>query len=111
MKALIIAILCYVSFGVAFIPLYALELAKQDGKNISKVIEGDSDGDGSVDTVTLKSNKSKTNEYMVNYDLEAKSKGKDILIKDVLVDESEFFCGLEKIVVSSKMTLPRLLYH
>jgi len=112
MKILIIISLCFVLISLVLFPLYALELVKQDEKNIFRAIEGDFDGDGSVDTVTLKSNKSKTNEHMVNYDLEVKSKGKYILIENVLMDESESFCGLEKIVVSSKITpFIGILYH
>jgi len=103
MKILIIAILCLISFSVAFSQLYALELANKDEKDIIRSMEGDFDGDGSLDIVTLRPKKSKTNEYMVNYDLEVKSKGKDILLKNVLVDETEFFCGLEKIIVSPKI--------
>ncbi len=103
MKTLIIAILCLVSFSVVFSPLYAFELVKQDEKNIVRSMKGDFNGDGSMDIVTLKPKKSKANQYMVNYDLEIKSKGKDIVIKDALVDETELFCGLEKIVVSPKI--------
>jgi hypothetical protein len=103
MKILIIVSLCFVLISLAFFPLYALELVKQDEKKIVRVIEGDFDGDGGIDTVTLVPKKSKTSEYM-DYDLEIKSKVKDILIKNVLVDEGELFCGLEKIVVSPKIT-------
>lgn len=103
MKTFIITILSLASFSVAFSPLYALELVKQDEKKIVKVIEGDFDGDGVADTATLMSNKSKADEYPVNYDLKVEAKRKTFLIKNALVGEGSLFCGLEKITVSSKI--------
>jgi len=100
-------VLCLVSFSIFFSPLYALELVKHDENKIIKSMKDDFDGDGVIDIITLKPKKiaaeEEWKEYILNYDLEVKSKGKDILIKNALMDEPEIFCGLEKIVVSLKI--------
>lgn len=81
----------------------AVELTKNNFEERTRIIKADFDGDGSIDIITLKPKKNKTSKYTVDYDLEVKSRGKIFTITDVLVDESEFIKGLEKIVASPKI--------
>lgn len=102
MKTSILVIAFLFSLTIYLFPVSAIELTKDDIGQCIRTMKDDFDGDGIKEIVTLKQKNNKDLKC-ADYDLEISSKGKIFLIKDVLMGESEYIRGLEKISVSSKI--------